>query len=153
VDQTVADMMPGEDEIQQRLHYLELTADDVALLRHIHPLLQPRLPAVIAAFYRHLLEIPVLQALLSDPVVLDRLHHLQGAYFKTLTAGEYGRDYVRHRLRVGLAHAAHRPGAGVVHRRLSQISGRPGAGAARHPARPPCAVHLYLQCLDEGGQL
>ncbi|MYM28050.1 EAL domain-containing protein [Duganella sp. CY15W] len=104
VDQTVADMMPGEDEIQQRLHYLELTADDVALLRHIHPLLQPRLPAVIAAFYRHLLEIPVLQALLSDPVVLDRLHHLQGAYFQTLTAGEYGSDYVRHRLRVGLAH-------------------------------------------------
>jgi diguanylate cyclase (GGDEF)-like protein/PAS domain S-box-containing protein len=97
-------MMPSDQEIRQRLQFLEVTPDDIQLLRQIHPLLQPKLPAVIAGFYRHLQTIPVLRALLADPSTLDRLHYLQAAYFETLTAGDYGTEYVRHRLRVGLAH-------------------------------------------------
>nr|WP_315249615.1 EAL domain-containing protein [uncultured Duganella sp.] len=104
LDRFASTMMPSDADIQQRLLFLELLPEDIRLLREIHPLLQPRLPEVIAAFYRHLQTVPVLRAQLRDPVVLDRLHHLQGAYFATLTAGDYGSDYVRHRLRVGLAH-------------------------------------------------
>ncbi|MYN24979.1 putative bifunctional diguanylate cyclase/phosphodiesterase [Duganella levis] len=104
LDRTASHMMPADAEIQQRLLFLEVTAEDVRLLREIHPLLQPRLPEVIAGFYRHLQTMPVLRILLKDPVVLDRLYHLQAAYFRSLTAGDYGIDYVRHRLRVGLAH-------------------------------------------------
>ncbi|MYN41386.1 EAL domain-containing protein [Duganella sp. FT109W] len=104
LDRTASHMMPADAEIQLRLQFLEVTAEDVRLLREVHPLLQPRLPEVIAGFYRHLQTIPVLRGLLKDPVVLDRLYQLQAAYFQTLTAGDYGIDYVRHRLRVGLAH-------------------------------------------------
>jgi diguanylate cyclase (GGDEF)-like protein/PAS domain S-box-containing protein len=104
LDRTASHMMPADAEIQQRLLFLEVTAEDIQLLREIHPLLQPRLPDVIAGFYRHLHTIPVLRSLLKDPVVLDRLYQLQAAYFQSLTAGDYGSDYVRHRLRVGLAH-------------------------------------------------
>jgi diguanylate cyclase (GGDEF)-like protein/PAS domain S-box-containing protein len=104
LDRTASHMMPADAEIQQRLLFLEVTAEDLRLLREIHPLLQPRLPDVIAGFYRHLQTMPVLRILLKDPVVLDRLYQLQAAYFQSLTAGDYGADYVRHRLRVGLAH-------------------------------------------------
>ncbi|MYM81015.1 EAL domain-containing protein [Duganella sp. FT50W] len=104
LDRTAGTMMPAAADIEQRLLFLEVTPDDIRLLREIHPLLLPRLPEVIAGFYRHLLAMPVLRLLLRDPVVLDRLHHLQGKYFQTLTAGDYGTEYVRHRLRVGLAH-------------------------------------------------
>ncbi|WP_432378096.1 putative bifunctional diguanylate cyclase/phosphodiesterase [Duganella sp. P38] len=104
LDRSATTMMPSDADIQQRLLFLEVTAEDVKLLRAIHPLLQARLPAVIAGFYRHLQSVPVLRTMLADPVVLDRLHQLQGKYFATLTAGDYGADYVRHRLRVGLAH-------------------------------------------------
>ncbi|MBV7534931.1 EAL domain-containing protein [Duganella sp. sic0402] len=104
LDRTASTMMISDADIQQRLLFLEVTAEDIRLLREIHPLLQARLPAIIAGFYRHLQTMPVLRRMLADPVVLDRLHQLQGAYFETLTAGDYGPDYVRHRLRVGLAH-------------------------------------------------
>ncbi|MRX06585.1 EAL domain-containing protein [Pseudoduganella sp. FT25W] len=104
LDRIATNMMPADAEIQQRLLFLEVTAEDIRLLRQIHPLLQPRLPEVIAAFYRHLQTMPVLRILLKDKSVLDRLHQLQGIYFETLTAGDYGPGYVRHRLRVGLAH-------------------------------------------------
>jgi diguanylate cyclase (GGDEF)-like protein/PAS domain S-box-containing protein len=104
LDHTANTMMLTDEQIQQRLAFLEVTDDDVALLRQVHPLLQPYLPPVIAAFYRHLQSVPTLRELLADPATLDRLHHLQGAYFQSLTAGEYGTEYVRHRLRVGLAH-------------------------------------------------
>ncbi|MRW82738.1 EAL domain-containing protein [Pseudoduganella sp. FT26W] len=104
LDRTASNMMPADAEIQQRLLFLEVTDEDIRLLRQIHPLLQPRLPEVIAGFYRHLQTMPVLRILLKDKAVLDRLHHLQASYFQSLTAGDYGPDYVRHRLRVGLAH-------------------------------------------------
>ncbi|MRW89734.1 EAL domain-containing protein [Duganella sp. FT80W] len=104
LDHSADAMMPTEEQIRQRLRFLEISAEDVALLRQIHATLLPRLPPVIAAFYRHLQSVPALRPLLADPVVLDRLHQLQGAYFHSLTAGEYDADYVRHRLRVGLAH-------------------------------------------------
>jgi diguanylate cyclase (GGDEF)-like protein/PAS domain S-box-containing protein len=104
LDRSASYMMPSDAEIQQRLLFLEVTAEDISLLRQIHPLLQPRLPEVIAGFYRHLQTMPVLRIMLKDQAVLDRLHRLQGNYFQSLTSGDYGADYVRHRLRVGLAH-------------------------------------------------
>jgi len=97
-------MAPDADQLRQRMRYLELGAEDIALLRHIHPLLQPHLHAVIDGFYQHLLSVPALRALLGDDHGIARLRHLQHDYFHALTAGDYGDEYVRNRLRVGLAH-------------------------------------------------
>ena len=104
LDRSANAMMPDPAEIQLRLRYLEITPQDQALLRHVHPLLQPHLPAVIDAFYRHLQQIPALRVLLGDAAALARLRRVQSGYFHTLTAGDYGPDYVRNRLRVGLVH-------------------------------------------------
>lgn len=104
LDRSAGDMMPSPGEIALRLRYLELGADDLALLRRIHPLLQPRLEPVIEAFYTHLLSMPVLRPLLGDGAALARLRRVQAGYFRSLTAGDYGDDYVRNRLRVGLVH-------------------------------------------------
>jgi hypothetical protein len=35
---------------------------------------------------------------------LERLKQTQAAYFDSLTAGDYGPDYILHRLRVGIVH-------------------------------------------------
>ena len=97
-------MMPDADEIASRMRYLEMGPEEAALLRDIHPRLQPLLPSIIDAFYRHLLSFPALRPLLGDAAALARLRRVQSVYFRELTAGDYGKDYVLNRLRVGLVH-------------------------------------------------
>jgi diguanylate cyclase (GGDEF)-like protein/PAS domain S-box-containing protein len=104
LERSANSMMPDADEINLRMRYLEMGPADAELLRQIHARLQPLLPPVIDAFYRHLLSVPVLRPLLGDAAALARLRRVQSVYFHALTAGEYGKDYVRNRLRVGLVH-------------------------------------------------
>ena len=55
-------------------------------------------------FYTHLLTFEETRRFIPDDHALERLKRTQAAYFESLTAGEYGGDYIRDRLRVGLAH-------------------------------------------------
>ncbi|WP_170304190.1 EAL domain-containing protein [Duganella radicis] len=104
IDQATRNMMPAPDDLRQRMQYLEIGPADLALLRQIHPLLRSRMQSVIEGFYQHLLNVPALRQLLGDDRAITRLRHLQSAYFHELTAGDYGEEYVRNRLRVGLVH-------------------------------------------------
>jgi diguanylate cyclase (GGDEF)-like protein/PAS domain S-box-containing protein len=97
-------MMPGPDEVQQRLAFLEFGPEDHALLHLLHERLAPQLEPVIGEFYRHLHAEPELRALLADERQFDKLQHAQLHYFSTLTAGRVDADYVCDRARVGLAH-------------------------------------------------
>lgn len=91
-------------EIAQRKAFLELTHEDEARLLRVHTLLGDRASSFTDAFYEHLQQFDAMKRLLKAEGQLDRLKHVQGRYFNTLTAGEYGPDYVRDRLRVGVVH-------------------------------------------------
>jgi diguanylate cyclase (GGDEF)-like protein/PAS domain S-box-containing protein len=91
-------------EIATRLAFLEFGADDIALLKSVHALTDADGAAFAENFHAHLLQQPQLRGFLRDAAVVARLKHAQADYFRTLTAGEYGADYVRDRLRVGIAH-------------------------------------------------
>jgi diguanylate cyclase (GGDEF)-like protein/PAS domain S-box-containing protein len=93
-----------EGEIAARKRFLELGEADLALLREVHALTSADGAAFSDAFYDYLLEFGELRALLRDDATASRLRHTQGAYFHSLTGGDYGADYVHDRLRVGLAH-------------------------------------------------
>lgn len=92
------------DEIAKRKAFLELRETDVDLLRKAHTLLQQDREDFSEGFYRHLLEFPEMRKLLPDAGTLARLRHSQSAYFDSLTAGDYGQEYVLERLKVGLVH-------------------------------------------------
>src|SRR5471030_1580790 len=70
LDQLATDMMPDAAELAGRQRFLELGADDLALLRAVHPRLEAGLPRVIDAFYLHLQQIPELRALLGDAAAM-----------------------------------------------------------------------------------
>jgi len=92
------------EEIERRKAFLEFGEADVRLLKELHQHLQ-RLPRRFAdAFYAHLLAFDETRAFLPDAQTVERLKRTQAAYFDSLTAGQYGPDYVHHRLRVGIAH-------------------------------------------------
>jgi diguanylate cyclase (GGDEF)-like protein/PAS domain S-box-containing protein len=91
-------------ELDQRKAFLELDEADIAVLRQVHALIDGDGDGLSDSFYQHLLEFPQLRALLPDDATVARLRKTQDAYFESLTAGDYGDDYVRGRLRVGLVH-------------------------------------------------
>jgi PAS domain-containing protein len=77
-----------DHEIAARKRFLELGEADMGLLRDVHALTSADGASFSEAFYDYLLEFGELRA----------------AYFHSLTAGDYGPDYVHERLRVGVVH-------------------------------------------------
>lgn len=104
IDDVVAEMGLDSDHIVQRKAFLEFTEEDVHLLRRVHALLNESKYSFADEFYEHLLKFPELHPFLSDAEGLARLKKAQTTYFASMTAGEYGDDYVRNRLRVGVVH-------------------------------------------------
>ena len=104
VDRLAREMGLDRGEIEQREAFLEITDIDIALLKYVHARLEQESYSFADSFYTHLLEFPPLRSLLPDAPTIDRLRTLQSAYFSKLTEGDYGPEYVKDRLRVGLVH-------------------------------------------------
>ena len=92
------------EEVAERMAFLDVRADDIALLRELHELVAQDTDTFSDDFYEHILGFPALRALVKDERTVQRLKHSQAAYFRTLTAGDYDGAYIRDRLRVGLVH-------------------------------------------------
>ncbi|MDD2874957.1 MAG: EAL domain-containing protein [Azoarcus sp.] len=97
-----------DDAIASRKAFLGFDDGDVARLKQLHGRLQGYAPLFAEHFYKQVLAFDETRSLLADPNTVERLQAAQVAYFEGLTAGDYGRDYIHHRLRVGLVH--HRVG-------------------------------------------
>lgn len=93
-----------QNEATQRKALLEITDVDITLLQYIHEQLQSKQDMLKQEFRRHLLDDSSLLALLSEPGMLERLVHNQSNYFGKLTKGDYDIDYVKERLRGGVAY-------------------------------------------------
>ncbi|TAJ77047.1 MAG: EAL domain-containing protein [Gallionellaceae bacterium] len=91
-------------EVAVRKAFLEFTGTDVALLKELHERVEGNRDAFSEVFYNHLQRFPEIVPLIGDAEKLERLKRTQSAYFGQLTEGEYGQDYVEHRLRVGMVH-------------------------------------------------
>ncbi|TCV89658.1 EAL domain-containing protein [Sulfurirhabdus autotrophica] len=104
VEALAREMGLDQEEIAQRESFLEITPADIALLKQIHERLEQESYSFADSFYSHLLEFPQLRTLLPDVETINRLRASQSAYFSKLTQGDYGPEYVKNRLRVGLVH-------------------------------------------------
>lgn len=93
-----------EAEIARRKAFLEFTTEDAARLRALHAALQTLAPDFANAFYDHLLAFWETRRFIPDAASVERLKRTQAAYFDSLTAGDYGPEYISHRVRVGVVH-------------------------------------------------
>lgn len=100
----------SKEGIALRKAFLDFGDKDIDCLRGLHELLRGYAPEFAAEFYRHVLSFEATRSFVSDTDTLERLQRSQVTYFEGLTAGDYGKDYILHRLRVGMAH--HRVGLG-----------------------------------------
>jgi signal transduction histidine kinase len=91
--------------IAERLAFFAIGAADERQLARLGEICDPRLDAIVADFYAHLLRFPPLEELLrAEPGRVAKLQDLQREYFHQLTEGRIDESYVESRLRVGNAH-------------------------------------------------
>lgn len=95
-----------DKDIEQRKAFLGFGRADIERLTELHELIETNDACAffVDRFYGHLFGHRETARLIPDEQILDRLKQTQTRYFHSLLAGDYGRDYVRHRLRVGAAH-------------------------------------------------
>ena len=104
VDALIEGMTPSADEVQSRKDVLEFSARDAQLLKELGPLLAPLEDAFADLLYQHLEAHPEMGASLSNPEQLPLLKQKLREYFKQAFAGDYGPEYVKSRLRVGVTY-------------------------------------------------
>ncbi|MEK7866446.1 MAG: protoglobin domain-containing protein [Planctomycetota bacterium] len=93
-----------EEEVRRRKEFLEFTQEDERRLVQLQPLAEKYADDVIEELYEHLLRFDETRKFLQDPRVLERVKALQKEYFLRLTQGDYGAEYVRNRVQVGVVH-------------------------------------------------
>jgi rsbT co-antagonist protein RsbR len=105
----IAQLLPhemeiDEEEVARRKEFLAFGDDDVETLKGLREIARRYADPVIEEFYRHILSFEETRAFFRDPVLLERVKKQQREYFVRLTEGDYGRDYVADRLRIGTVH-------------------------------------------------
>jgi len=93
-----------DEELNKRKAFLEFSDEDAQVLRNLGEMARTYADPVIEDFYRHILSFEETRAFFRDPKLLERVKRLQKEYFLRLTDGEYGKEYVADRLRIGRAH-------------------------------------------------
>jgi signal transduction histidine kinase len=94
--------------LESRLHFLDVTPEDRALLASLREVMEDHSDHIVAVFYRHLLSFPETRQLLVVPEVRDRLLEKQKQYLISLAPPSLGPEYISERLRIGETH--HRVG-------------------------------------------
>ena len=155
VDDLAREIGIDREEVEARKAYLELGEADVTALRDVHELLECHRDAFSDRFYAHLMPFPKLRSMLGDGAEA-RLRHVQASYFSSLTAGEYGEDYIRERLRVGATHQRIGLDAkwyiGAYRKYLSELAGMLWRRLHGQPERFRAAMEAVLKivCFDMG---
>jgi len=91
-------------EITRRKAFLEFDETDVGLLTELHARLQDVSRRFVNDFYTHLTRFEETRRFIPDAPSLEHLKQTQAVYFDSLTAGDYGPEYILNRLRVGVVH-------------------------------------------------
>ena len=156
IDAIAREIGLDDAEVAARKHFLEFGERDVRALADVHALLDGKRHRFSDNFYTHLLAFPRLRELLGEGNALAGLKQAQSAYFSSLTAGEYGEDYIRERLRVGAAHQ--RIGLdpkwylGAYRKYLSEVLAMLWSALRDEPRRyaDACEAVLKVVCFDMG---
>lgn len=93
-----------EAKLHERLHWLELSSDDLELGKRLQNIIRPNLDSIINPFYDWLLTLEEAQPLLGDEGNIKNLRHSQSGYLLSLGVAFDQLDYFESRLRVGQAH-------------------------------------------------
>jgi rsbT co-antagonist protein RsbR len=93
-----------EGEINNRLAFFELTEEDFSRLASLKSFADRWTNEITDGLYELIMGQPESRTFFPDQATLTRVKKLQNTYFLGLFTGRYGLEYVKDRLRVGMAH-------------------------------------------------
>jgi len=91
-------------DLELRLGFLDLGAEDLQLLADLEPLFSARAEDLVSSFYRHLLSFEATRRFLVEPAVKRRLLASQREYLMSLCVPKVDDAYLADRLRIGVTH-------------------------------------------------
>lgn len=94
----------SDQEIDSRKQWLCLSNADEEIISLFKPALQRSIDRVIEELYDHFLSMDEPRSFFPDEQTLNRVKQGQKAYFSRLVQGNYGKEYVEDRLKVGSTH-------------------------------------------------
>ncbi|MGD9682232.1 MAG: protoglobin domain-containing protein [Candidatus Obscuribacterales bacterium] len=98
----------SDEQIANRKRWLLIDDETEERVRALDSLLEKNVETLMDTMYEHFNAFDHSRAFFPSPEVMARARKAQTEYFLRLTKGDYGRDYVEDRLRVGRTH--HRTG-------------------------------------------
>lgn len=87
----------------EQLRFLNLSADDLALMQAEKEIFVKEAGGVVKTFYDHLMQYPYLEQMIKKYSTIERLSQTQKAYFISLTDPING-EYIKGRLHIGKKH-------------------------------------------------
>jgi PAS domain S-box-containing protein len=90
--------------LQTQKKFISFSSEEAKILRKLKKHLAPEVNKFVEQFYRHLLSFAQTRSLLTDLEIIARLKRAQTEYYLSLFSGNYGKEYVSQRLRIGCAH-------------------------------------------------
>ena len=94
--------MSDDDDLAIRIRFIGLDPAACGLLTAFWPVIEPELPAIVEAFYQHVVTIPHLRQLVGDQI--PRLKQTQTAHWRRLVSGRFDADYLSGVRTIGLVH-------------------------------------------------
>lgn len=95
----------GDKERLARLKYIDLTGEDISLLKSLKPSVEKKANDIVDGFYDTVKTAPELIDVIDNAgSTIDRLKLTQKKYLLELFDGQYDRDYFERRLRIGVIH-------------------------------------------------
>jgi len=94
-----------DEEIERRKDWLEFADEDVQRVRSLNALARRVQDELIELLYHHFLAFPETRGFFQDTELLEHVKAMQKEYFIRLTEGDYNREYVLDRLKIGATHA------------------------------------------------
>lgn len=89
---------------EQRLKFLEITDEDLNLLKQFRKPLSKHLDSILDAFYSHVKQWPELANKFANPKHIEKTKEDQKQHWLTLFSGELTDTYFANATRIGLAH-------------------------------------------------
>jgi methyl-accepting chemotaxis protein len=97
--------MKAEDDLDQRLDFLNLKSETQQRLRAVKPVVMKALPAALDAFYAQVQSRSEISQLFASASAMAEAKNRQIGHWEAIASGQFDRGYVRNVTAVGQAHA------------------------------------------------
>jgi rsbT co-antagonist protein RsbR len=124
-------------DVERRKAFVDLQPEDVARIRSIQDIFLPNADRYVAAFFDHLAGIAETARLSGSHSALEEAKRLEHEHLVAMMQGDYGRDYMEQRVRLGMLYSRAGLDARILLGAFHVLMRALGAEIMKHFAKDP----------------